>query len=83
MTYLALFRQLHRSSSSVALCVEMMRERRSKDKAAIVEALSAISEAIRRNRRGHAMSAARTLLLLAGPGQQNGLRAVLLMGNLT
>lgn len=44
-----------------------MQVSRPKDNAAIAAALAALTEAIRLNRRGHALSAARALLVLAGP----------------
>lgn len=66
-TYQDLFRLLHKSSSPVAMCAQLMRASRPKDNASIAAALVTLNEAIRRNRQGRALSAARALLVLAGP----------------
>lgn len=67
MTYTALFWQLHLSPSPVPLCAALAREAARRDKAAVGAAVDGLREAIRRSRGGHAVSAARALLVLAGP----------------
>ena len=66
-TYQELFRLLHKSSTPVALCAQLLRAPRRKDDDAIAAALAMLSDAIGRNRRGRALSAARALLVIAGP----------------
>lgn len=59
--YGTLFKQLHRSPTPAALCAQLMAQPRPKNNAAIASALEALNEAIRRNRRGRVLSAARML----------------------
>ncbi len=68
-TYQELFRLLHKSSSPVSLCTQLMLVPRLKDNASIAAALATLKKAIRCNQQGRVLSAARTLLVLAGPAK--------------
>jgi hypothetical protein len=62
-----LFRALHSSINDLTVLQTMLTATRSKNRLAIEEASIAIADALYRNRAGYAISAARALLLLAGP----------------
>jgi hypothetical protein len=67
--YTSLFWRLHLATSPVALCAALARAPAARNKEAAAAAVAGLREAIRRSRGDHAVSAARALLVVAGPAK--------------